>query len=234
MNLIAKLIFFLAFGLISNSLIGQELVYYKFSVATGYFPSCGRQSEEYVKYDNEVKRSATSIDWKHCKRVKTRKLPKNDDIENTINLLDSLNRLEEFTFEIKRALIDTLKSRHFWKDTYHISDKDIDDFFSNGNTVTLELDDIKQEIIEGTVIDGAPYSFELILIREGQDTLKYSFTGNFLDGVQTSNIENWIPMYMAYQENKFFDSIYLVEDYFSDKNLERILFRFIMWTKNND
>lgn len=234
MNITTKILTLLILGLLPSFSVGQKLDFYEFSVVTAYLPSCGSQSEIYLKVDNKVQRGSSAVHWKHCKKTKKRKLPKDESIEKAIDLLDSLNRLEEFTFTINIGLIDSLKARHFWKKTYQITDQDIDNFFSRHDTVTLKLKVVKQEILEGIVIDGAPYWFDLKLKREGQDTVKYSFTGNFLDGVQTSNIGNWIPMYLTFKEYKLFDSIKLMDEYFNDKKLESILFRFITWTKKEE
>ena len=224
MNARTKIFLIILLGLLPIVTIGQKIEYYDFSISTAYLPSCGCQSERYLKENNKIKRIASSVNWKHCKRLKRKNLPKDKNIENAIILLDSLNRLDEFTFKINPTIIDSLKSRHLWKIIYKITDEDIDNFFNKRDNVTVKLKNIKLENLEGTVIDGAPYWFDLKILRQGQDTLNFSFEGNFMDGVQISNIKNWLPMYLAYREYPFFDSIKLVEEYFNDKKLESILF----------
>ncbi|KAF5047336.1 hypothetical protein DSECCO2_461440 [anaerobic digester metagenome] len=211
--------------------VGQSIEFYRFSLSTAYLPSCGSQSELYLKENNKTSRKATKRSWKHCKRIKRNNLPKDKSIEKAINLLDSLMRLEEYMFIVNPTLINTINSQDSKKNYFKITDKDIDDFFNKGDTVILKKNSIKQDFLEGMVIDGAPYWYELVFKRNGQDSIKYAFGGNFLDDVQTSNIIYWLPMYLTYKKYPFFGSIKLVEEYFNDEQLESVLFRFIAWTK---
>ncbi len=217
--------------LIPTLAIGQDIEFYKFSVSTAFLPSCGSQSELYSKENNKIVRKATKRSWKHCKRIKNKHLPKDKNIEKAINLLDSLMRLEEYTIRVNPTLIDNIKSQNSKKQYFKITDKDVDDFFNKGDIVILKRSSVNQNFLEGIVIDGAPFWFELIFKRDGQDTLKYSFKGNFLDGVETSNILFWLPMYLTYKEYPIFGSIECFEEYFNDEQLESVLFRYISWTK---
>lgn len=229
--MLTRIFLILTTGVLPLLSTGQRIEYYNFSLVTAYLPSCGSQSEQYLKTNHKTQRKASSVHWKHCKKKKRKNLPEDLAIESAINLFDSLMRLEAFTFSINPALIDSLKSRTFRKQTFKITDTDIDHFFNQQHTVTLKMKTIKQALLEGVVIDGAPYSFNLTLKRAGQDTLQYSFQGNFFDGVETENIKSWLALYLTYTKYPLFSSIPLVEDYFDEETLENILFRFIIWTK---
>jgi hypothetical protein len=235
MNLttLSKLIIILFFLNVTQTTFGQTNDSYNFSLSGAYLPGGGGRREIYSKTKGKLEHKASEsrlhgrhYKWKHKKRTL-----KNDlQIENTLNKLDSLFRLSEFKFTINKSIIDSIKAHNDRNKFYKIPLADIDKFFSHGDTVTLRLNDIKREDFEGTVIDGYPYFFELTIMRPNQDSIKYKFDGNFYDGVQTSNIKNWLPVYLAYGQSKFFDTMPM-EEYFTNKNLESVLIRFIEWTK---
>jgi hypothetical protein len=228
-----KLIIIIFLLTVALTTFGQTIDGYNLSLSGAYLPGGGGRSEIYSKTNGKpaYKASESSHRGRHYKWKHKKRTLKNDlQIENTINQLDSLFRLTEFKFIIDKSIIDSIKAHNDRNKFYKIPLTDIDKFFSHGDTVTLKLNDIKREDFEGTVIDGYPYFFDLTIIRPNQDSIKYKFDGNFYDGVQTSNIKNWLPVYLAYRQNKFLETMPM-EDYFTDKNLERVLTRFIEWTK---
>lgn len=225
-----KLIIILFFYSVTQTTLGQTIDSYDFSLSGAYLPGGGGRSERYSKKGGKLNHKASEsrhrgkrYKLKHKKRV----LKPDYQIENTIHNLDSLFHLTTFEFTINKSIIDSIKARNKY---YKIPIADIDKFFSNGDTVTLNLSEIKQEAIEGVVIDGYPYFFDLTIVRPNQDSIIYKFNGNFYDGVQTSNIKNWLPLYLTYRQRKFFHTMPM-EKYFTDKNLESVLVRFIEWTK---
>jgi hypothetical protein len=222
---ISTLIFFLT---IIQASFGQTIDSYNFSLSGVYLPGGGGRNEIYSKRNGKLEhKSSESL---HNGRHKKHTLKKDLQIENKINTLDSLFRLKEFKFTINKSIIDSIKAHNEQNKFYKIPLADIENFFSKGDTVTLKLNDIKREDFEGTVIDGYPYFFDLTIMRTNQDSIKYKFDGNFYDGVQTSNIKNWLPVYLAYKQGKFFETMPM-EAYFTDENLESVLIRFIEWTK---
>jgi len=138
--------------------------------------------------------------------------------------------LTVFTFTINKALIDTIKAHNARARYYKISEVDIDRFFTHGDTVTLDLKDIKlDDSDEMTVIDGCPYFFKFEIDRLNDTTMR-SFQGNLFNQVDTNNIKNWLPVYVAYRQHAFLTTMPM-EEYFTDENLKYILMRFISWTK---
>ena len=211
---------------------GQSIDHYAFSLTGMYLPGGGGRSEIYSKSKNKLEHIASeSYHGKHHKSSRKKKRLKNQtQIENTITQLDSLFHLTEFKFTIKKSIIDSIKEQNNWNRYDQLSNDEIEHFFSHGDTVALNLKDIKPEVFEGTVIDGYPYWFDLKIKRPHQDSIEYKFEGNFRDGVQTSNIKNWLPVYLAYRQSSFFNTMPM-EAYFTDKNLVNVLIRFIQWTK---
>ena len=210
----------------SFSSYGQAFENYNLSLEGIYLPGGGGRYEIYNMSNGKRKHTSFESNVIH----KRRKYRSNEQIENSINMLDSLFRLTEFKFTVNKSIIDSIKLRNDRNKFHKIPTADIDKFFSNGDTVTLRLQDIKPPLWEGTVIDGYPYSFHLSIKRPNQDSIKYEFKGNFYDGVQTSNIKNWLPVYLAYRQSKFLETMPM-EKYFTNENLESVLLSFIEWTK---
>lgn len=218
---------------VARSAFGQTIDSYRFSLQGSPMPGGGSRGEVYFKKKCKRKHTVSErrYDGSKLKRKhKQRRLKNHVPIENAINSLDSLFRLTAFTFTINKSMIDSIKAHNNWHLLYRISSTDIHQFFSRGDTVTLSLHDIKPEETAGMVIDGYPYVFDLVIRRSQEDTIKYKFHGNFHDRVQTSNIRYWLPVYLAYRQHKFFETMPM-EAYFTDKNLELVLMRFIEWTK---
>jgi hypothetical protein len=218
--------------ILTISTFGQKIDNYIFTFSGAYLPGGGGQTEYYFKTNNKPQHISTQTKhgWRYHWKHKKKKFKSNNEIIISIDRLDSLFRLTEFKFTIKKSIIDSIKARNDRSNYNKIPLADINKFFSHGDTIILNLKEIKQEQFEGMVIDGFPYWFDLSIIRQNQDTIKYKFEGNFCDDVQTSNIKNWIPVYLAYREKKFMETMPM-EDYFTDKNLESVLRRFIIWTK---
>lgn len=221
-------------GFLPISLLAQDLNYYDFKFSVAYLPFGGSQSERYFKTGNKVERTYVGTYKKNSRRVKKKKLPIDGNIEKAIYLLDSLCKLKEFTFKINSDLRDSLKSRYMWKKAYNILDEDIDGYFSELNRITLKVNDLPTEFMETAVLDGAPYLFDLKYTLDNKDTLHYTFNGNLCDEVNTSNIKNWLSIYLTLKRYSIFNSITLFEDYFNNKRLEHIIFRFIVWKKSNE
>ncbi len=229
LNKLMTVIFLLAFV---HTTYGQTIDNYKLSLSGIYLPGGGGRSEIYSKSNGKLDHKASEIQhgrrpnkWKQKRRT-----IKNDlQIEATINKLDSLFRSTEFKFAINRSIIDSIKARNDRNEFYKIPSAEIEQFFSKGDTVMLNLKDIKQAEFEGFVIDGYPYTFDLIIMRPNQDSITYKFHGNFYDGVETSNIKNWLPVYLTYREKRFLETMPMGK-YFTDENLKDVLIRFIRWT----
>jgi hypothetical protein len=211
---------------ISSLSFGQVLENYNLSLEGMHLPGGGGRYEIYSMSNGKRKHTSFESNVIH----KRRKYRSNEQIENSIIMLDSLFRLTEFKFTVNKSIIDSIKLRNDRNKFHKIPNADIDKFFSNGDTVTLRLQDIKPPMLEGSVIDGYAYFFYLSIKRPNQDSIKYEFNGNFYDGVQTSNIKNWLPIYLAYRQSKFLETMPM-EKYFTNKNLESVLLRFIEWTK---
>jgi hypothetical protein len=218
-------------GLFPLITCGQTIDYYSFSANVAYLPSCGSQTEVYQKTDRRIKHSGTTISWKNCKRLFKSKLTPDPKILEQINYLDSLFRLDEFTITVNTAMIDSLKKWTSWKNEFNVTNLDIDNFFSAGNKVTLKLKEIKAGYNEAILLDGAPFSINLTIKRPDQDTIKYVFTGTLDGSILSEEIKYWLPMYLAYQKSKMFNSISLVNNYYSDEKFAGILIRFIAWTR---
>lgn len=214
--------------------LGQDIVSYKLSMRAGWLPGGNGRSEIYSKTTDGKFDHKSTINYRKGKRgvrkIKERRLRKSLKIEDTINALDSLFRLTEFKFTIDTSIIHRIVAHNLQNNFRVVYLKDIDRFFSQGDTVILNLKDIKEDEFNTTVIDGGPFSFNLTFKRANQDSIKYEFVGNFEDNVKTINIKSWLPIYLAYRQNKFFQTLPM-EYYFTDSNLEGVLIRFIDWTK---
>lgn len=217
----------------SLNCFGQSIDSYKLSLIGAYLPGGGGRNEVYSKDKTKIRHTASER-YRHGRNYrytsKKQKLITDPGIESTINELDSLFNLTEFSFIINKSLIDSIKAENLKNDILRFSNKDIQNFFSHGDTVFINLNDILPDEFEGTVIDGYPYFFELIFYKQNQDTIRYNFQGNFYDRVQTSNIKYWLPVYIAYKQNKFLETMPM-EEYFTEDNLQYVLERFIMWIK---
>ena len=228
-----RLIILFLFLTISTTAFGQAIDHYDFSMSGAYLPGGGGRSEGYSK-NADIHNHTSSESYHYGKRYrlkqKKRKLKNDLRIETTINQLDSLFRLTTFTFIIDKSIIDSIKVHNNQNKYHKISNADIEKFFSHHDTITLRLKDIQPEDFQSTVIDGFPYRFNLTFVRPNQKSISYKFEGNFYDGVQTSNIKNWLPIYLAYRQHNFFETMPM-EKYFTDKNSESVLLRFIEWTK---
>jgi len=209
----------------------QQLSYYDMSISAAYLPGCGSRSESYSLNDSKLQHKGTKRSWKSCKSFSKFSLKKDSEIEQTIRCIDSLYNLNSFIITVPQSLIDSMKTRTTWHTYLGISATDIDNFFTNGNTVTLKMDEIKNDGMEGVVIDGIYFVFDLKFKTDHSDTVKHSFYGNFMDNVSNSNIRYWLSLYLAYKKHPFFSSISLVKEYFSDEQFEGILFRYIVGRK---
>ncbi len=225
-----KKIFLTGFFIIAIQIVfAQTIVSYELSLSCMYLPGGDGRNEIYSLINNERSHKAEEIQGEKFKNT-SKKLVSDAHIENTILQMDSLFGLTVFTFRINPALIDTIKAENARNRYYKIPEADIDRFFSRGDTVRLDLKDIKPDSLEMTVIDGCPYFFKFEADRSKDTTIR-SFQGNFFDQVQTDNIKNWLPVYLAYRQHTFFTTMPMKE-YFTDENLKYVLIRFIEWTNN--
>jgi len=218
----------LGFGL--KTLNSQIISYYEIYMSVAYLPSCHRQLEIYKKDNGNITHEL------HEQNVKKNIISLNDTgiiIEDLILKLDSLFKLDEFIFTVNKTFIDTLKSRVKDKEFYHISNEDIDNFFSRRDTLILKLSDIQKEREEFRSDDGIDYYIKIEYKKNNQDII-IEFEGDLDNFVLTSNIKNWIPLYLIYKEHKIFKNLEFVDEYFSDNNLENIIWRFISWGKEGN
>ncbi|RXF72386.1 hypothetical protein [Arcticibacter tournemirensis] len=212
----------------------QVFDFYRAEVSVAYLPSYGRQSEVIEKVNNQISHRGILTIWKH-KKSRKKKLKPNYLIEDQIRQLDSLFKVKSFTFKINSNLIDSLKQSTFWKDTYNITDQDIDSFFTRQDTVTLDINDIhisEVDLLSG-VLDGIPYYIRIRYKRADKDTVDLAIEGNLYDGVNSLNIAHWLPFYLVNREHPIFSSIAGLNNYFGDERLQNILLRFISWKKTN-
>jgi hypothetical protein len=233
-NKIKKLFIILILGLsYSQSTFSQKMDHYNLSLRVTYLPMGGGKSEMYSKTKGKAEHTAsesTQSNGSTKPELKKRKLKKDVRIEKTINGLDSLLRLTEFKFTVDNSIIDSVKAENGRNIYNNIPETDIDKFFSNGNTITIQLKEIKPNEMEQRVMDGNLFKFTLILKRAGMDTVRYEFGGNFAGGIMTNEIKNWLPVYLCYRQTKFFETMPMGK-YFSNENLVSILIRFIEWKK---
>jgi len=228
MKYLKYLFLFIILGFGLQTLKSQIISYYEMYMTVGYWPSCHRQLEIYKKDNGNITHEL------HERNVKCKKniISLNDTgiiIEDLILKLDSLFNLDEFIFTVNQTFIDTLKSRVKYKEVYRISNEDIDNFFSRTDTLIRKISDIQEEE-EYRTDDGIDYYIKIEYKKNNQDII-IEFGGDLEIFVQTSNIKNWIPLYLIYKEHKIFKNLEFVDEYFSDKNLENIVCRFISWGK---
>ncbi|MDD3280125.1 MAG: hypothetical protein PHC83_00950 [Bacteroidales bacterium] len=219
----------LGFGL--KTLNSQIISYYEIYMSVAYLPSCHVQLEIYKKDNGNITHEL------HEQNVKCKKniISLNDTgiiIEDLILKLDSLFKLDEFIFTVNKTFIDTLKSRVKDKEFYHISNEDIDNFFSRRDTLILKMSDIQKEK-EYRSDDGIDYYIKIEYKKNNQDII-IEFEGDLDTFVLPSHIKNWIPLYLIYKEHKIFKNLEFVDEYFSDNNLENIIWRFISWGKEGN
>jgi len=223
---------FIILILCSKSIVvqGQQIECYELSMSvlhSGY----SMEKEWYSKINNERVHRSNKILFDIDEKLIEKNRDK-DSLEDTqIERIDSLFKLQQFKFTVSRSVIDSITNYVTFNNNIGITQHDIDNFFSNNNTVSLNIDDIQREKLL-FVIDGTNFSIDLTIKRIGKDTLFYElYRGNLDDGVRAENIYKWIPTYLFIRENKVFDAFDWKDQYFSDENLQHVLMKFILWNK---
>lgn len=231
MNKLFKQNFLFFLILFPAILQAQPIQFFEFTVSTANVPGGHKQTEKYLKAQHKTKRSSNIVHWKNRRKTIRKNLPVEQNIHQVISMLDSLIQLSVFKVYITPGFIDTLKTRENLKSAYRISNRDIDRFFSKKDTLILNLNRIEQNITESFIIDGLPFRFILKIQHSEKDTNRFEFSGNFLDDVPAGSIRKWLPMYLTYRKHPFFSTIKPMATYFSDRNFENMLFRFIASAK---
>lgn len=232
MKYLKYLFIFILLGFGFKTIKSQVLSYYEIYMSVVYLPGCHRQMEIYKKNNCKITHELRERN-ETCKENIFSLHDTGNIIENLILQLDSLFKLDEFNFTVNKTFIDTLKSRINDKESYHISNEDIDSYFSRGDTLMLKLSDIQKESKEFRNDDGIDYYLKMEYKKNNQDIIIFEFEGDLDNFVMTNNIKNWIPFYLIYKDNQLFNNLNYVNEYFSDRNLESIIWRFITWEKDN-
>ena len=227
------IIAFIILLLLKLSVNGQSFEYYKCYSGVYFLPSCGFKSELYSKTKKQITHSSKNRSYKNCKDITISKLPIDKNIEFKINFIDSLFRATSFQFIVSKDLIDKMKRDTFYKDYYHVSESDIDNYFKRDTNFILSLNNIKLDTTDDEeVVDCNHFSFVIEAKWVKQDTIKYKYSDNFCNGVKSRDIKKWLPFYILNLRYKIFGSIKNVAEFLDDKHFRSVLFRFILWTEN--
>jgi hypothetical protein len=212
---------------------GQQVEYFKFYSRVSFMPSGGFKKETYEKKQNRLFHFSENLSYKQPKKVVKTKLPNDQAFESEVKVLDSLLKLDSFTFSVGGFLIDNMKGDMKTKKYYQLQDLDIDNFFENKKSVTISLNDIKPDTLdEFTVYDGRPFTFYFAYKMMKQDAIEVNYFGNFDDGVKTKNIKDWLPLYILINKYKLFSTNKYVTEFFDLKHFSSVLFRFIDWNRH--
>lgn len=225
-----NILYFFVLIFLSTIVEGQQLVFFKFYSKVSFMPTGGFKKETYQMVDNKLNHFTETLSYKNPTKTIKKILTKDANYINEINDLDSLIKLKSFTLTVDSSLILQLKSDTFSKQFYKIENLDIDNFFGNKKTITLSLSDIKPDTLDSyTVYDGRPFTLYFVFKRNLQNITELNYSGNIDDGVKAKDIKYWLPTFLLITKYKLFSTNNHINDFFDDRNLRSILFRFIKW-----
>jgi hypothetical protein len=200
-----------------------------------YLPS--PQSEYVILKANKNNLSASHQTFKIRKRFKRRltkriKLTKNDFTKNH-ELYNSLNQQYVY-FPITERDKDSL--RKFLSDTLYNGDKlyKLDSIqlsrYLEKDTIEVDMSvfqmDSINDFLQGVVIDGAPFRFQIMNITPDNDTIINSYQGNLFGGDRYRDLPNYLLYGSLYNETTIFDELPF-DEYFSRSNFLRVFLRYM-------
>lgn len=221
---------FIVFGIAigPNWLNGQTIQSFTFSITTIYLPSGGLISEEYSRFNNLIITTVISKEnWASVPSNSNYIIP-GDRIERVINVIDSLSKLEIFTFIVDTTVKSAMKKAIYKKRVYGITDWDIECFFNQGDTVRLDLNRLKDTFDPPEIMDGIGIQFDLDFKRVYGDTIRHSFHANIYDEMSRDNIKYWLIFYLALRNENVFTTVEILNTYLGNERLKDALFLFIV------
>jgi hypothetical protein len=217
---------------VSQKNYSQEIDSYKFAVHATYLPDVTGQEEYYSKEKKKLAHKAVHYTSNIGNHKKKKKIKLNNvDIQSLIYQLDSLLKLDEFSFAISDDIINYMKAASFYKENYSIQDSDIEKFTLN-NKVTLNIKDIKIDVTDylSGQIDGAYYRFELTIKNDDNELIKNELKCGS-GGISNFEIKEWLVLFLIFRDYNLFETLPELKEYvFSEEKLANIIFRFIVWT----
>jgi hypothetical protein len=205
----------------------QPIESFKFSQINVYLPSGGLWSEEFVKENHITMRNTVYREnWQKEAECKSTLLT-DEAIQRSINVLDSLMKLNQILIAFDSSLIKLMKDYRIGVYPMDVSIEKIDLFFKNKDFITLDLLNLPEFPKPPIILDGIPFEVKLNFKRLYADTISYELVGNLYGQIEPSNIRNWLVFYLTFKDNPVFSSEYLKNEYFSKERLAEVLLRFV-------
>lgn len=225
---------FLFIGILLSGLNGKCQTVDSFSTfsSVSIMPVGGYVKESYQLRGNLMQQVIESRSKGKKKRIVNDRLFSARSLLKEMNVLDSLLKLRVFTIAVSDSLIARMKQDMVFKEYYKIENKDVDAFFLNDKSITIDLDKLPADTLDiYTVYDGRPFSISFrYKLMTGPD-IDFQYRGNMDDGVKTKDLATWLPMYFFIPKFNYYDSNSHIKEFFGEGNLRRTLFRFMAWQK---
>lgn len=166
-----------------------------------------------------------------------RKIHKKGNRKSTLTGLDYfLENYQRKTYSILMSEIDIARLRGMIEEKPYLN---LNDSILNKylilNKLEIKLDEFYTEYSKAldqltSVIDGAVFIISLDLI-DGKDTTNYLYQGNYFDGVEDTQVKNFLLYYDLKYKYDIFSNLW-INQYFTDENLYGIILRYIAYKEN--